>query len=435
MRSVASPSCPMNSVDNKKNKARYLRHGSAWAVSISLLLSFCYRGVDAQTRSQKRITSVWTATTAEGSRVHIDADAPVSDYEAYTRGDRFYVKIPSADLPSARGSLLGRGFDDVQIQRYGDGIIVSFRLQPGTVGHVEQASNRLEIVFVTPVRFQSVVSRTGSSEIVNRTRARRIADTAGPSPASPTGHRSTDRSPAPRNSSNERSARSNAPNLKTSGSAEARNTSGSSSKTTASDRSIAARQTQGSNGNSSPTKSPEPVSSPSPKPSASPTPAVSSTTAQLTSSPAATPISSPSTVAASPTAPAVGAATPVSNSDNDWASRRHYWKVWAELNWIPLLIGGMIGLVVLILLVSLFRLRRRRGSKIDSGREPASNREAPAVTVATKSNTTPMANTAPAVDAPSATVRPDQPASASSPQPLNAQKGVSEEQEREVFEL
>src|SRR5467141_31727 len=122
------------------------RRKVAVTLSLSLLVSLSLRPAIAQLRSPKRITSVWTATTADGSRVHVLADSPVNDYEAYTRGGRFYVKIPLADLPSARGSLLGRGFDDVQIQRYGDGIILSFRLQPGTAAHVQQNFNRLEII-------------------------------------------------------------------------------------------------------------------------------------------------------------------------------------------------------------------------------------------------------------------------------------------------
>lgn len=137
-----------------------VNRGHTVAVALSLGLLFCLdlEYVGAQLRAQKRITWVWTATDADGSRVTVASDGQLNDYEAYTRGNRFYVKIPAADLPSKTGSLLGRGFDDVQIQRMGDGIMLSFRLQPGTTAHVNQKLNRIELVFSIPTRSSSAGS-------------------------------------------------------------------------------------------------------------------------------------------------------------------------------------------------------------------------------------------------------------------------------------
>src|SRR6266436_10048165 len=134
---------------NNVQTPRFRKGGYAIAVPLSLCLLFCFSlvRVGGQLRAQKRITSVWTATFAAGSRVTVTADAKLNDYEAYKRGDRFYVKIPLADPPSKTGSLLGRGFDDAQIQRVSDGLLLSFRLQPGTTARVDQKLNRIEVIF------------------------------------------------------------------------------------------------------------------------------------------------------------------------------------------------------------------------------------------------------------------------------------------------
>src|SRR5262249_50246414 len=67
------------------------------------------------------------------------------DYEAYRRGDRFYVKIPAADVPRAE-AVRGRGFADVSAQKNGSSTTLAFRLQPGSTAHVQQNGNRLDVV-------------------------------------------------------------------------------------------------------------------------------------------------------------------------------------------------------------------------------------------------------------------------------------------------
>src|SRR6266404_2933385 len=85
----------------------------------------------------------------DGSRVSLSSDQSLNNYEAYRRGDRFYVRIPAADVPRAEATR-GRGFADVKAQRTGDSTVISFRLQPGATAHVEQHSNRLDVVFTLP---------------------------------------------------------------------------------------------------------------------------------------------------------------------------------------------------------------------------------------------------------------------------------------------
>lgn len=79
-------------------------------------------------------------------------DSALSDYEAFRRGDRFYVKIPSAEFTSAVPHLRADGFEDVQGERVGDSVIVSFKLQPGASARVHQRLNGLDVVFSAPGR-------------------------------------------------------------------------------------------------------------------------------------------------------------------------------------------------------------------------------------------------------------------------------------------
>src|SRR5205807_1873377 len=117
---------------------------------------------NANTAKRQHIAIVHASDSPEGSRITISADESLSDYEAYRRGDRFYVKIPAADVPRVE-ALRGRGFADVTAQRSGNSTTLSFRLQPGATAHVEQRGNRLEVVVLVP-------GGGASSVAVNRNR-------------------------------------------------------------------------------------------------------------------------------------------------------------------------------------------------------------------------------------------------------------------------
>jgi HEAT repeats len=102
------------------------------------------------TPQQKRIIPLRVVDTQEGSRVTITSDVPLNDYYAYRGGNRFFLVIPQADAPRLLSALRGRGFDDVQVQKRGADLLISFRLQPGATARVDQKFNRLEIVFTAP---------------------------------------------------------------------------------------------------------------------------------------------------------------------------------------------------------------------------------------------------------------------------------------------
>ena len=106
----------------------------------------------AQFKTQKRVTSMQLTGAAEGSRVTIVSDSALSDYEAFRRGDRFYVKIPLAYFSSSLPRFRGDGFEDIQVQKVGGSVIVSFKLQPGATARVDQRSNRLDVTFSAPNR-------------------------------------------------------------------------------------------------------------------------------------------------------------------------------------------------------------------------------------------------------------------------------------------
>src|ERR1043166_6151916 len=110
-----------------------LRFGVVCLLAVGIAAqSRIVRPLAQNSNSGKRthIATLRSSDSSEGSRVATSSDQSLNNYEAYRRGDRFYVKIPAADVPRAE-AVRGRGFADVKAQRSGDSTIVSFRLQPG----------------------------------------------------------------------------------------------------------------------------------------------------------------------------------------------------------------------------------------------------------------------------------------------------------------
>ena len=259
---------------------------------------------------RQRVATLRASDSSDGSRVALTANQSLNDYEAYRRGDRFYVKIPPADVPRAE-AVRGRAFADVKVNRSVDSTIVSFRLQPGATAHVEQRGNKLDVVIKMPG------ARSSST-------AREVArNNAGPAPPD-----------NKRRAANSNTARITNSNLSTNKNAKNANA--------ASRRALA-----GAKPSSTPKANPSPVSSPAaatlkPSPSPQPTKALTSA-AQAKSSPTPSP-------AAANVAPAQG---------DFWSrlkERARYWILVAQLNPVP--VG--IGVAVLLLLIGLLILQRRR---------------------------------------------------------------------------
>ena len=125
-----------------------------WHLSAVTLVFFAlawlgFANSAAQTKNEKRILSLRVNDEPEGSRVTVESTLALGDYEAYRRGDRFHVKIPASEFATSQPQLRGKGFEDVQVQKDGDGVVISFKLQPGASARVDQQFNRLQIVFAT----------------------------------------------------------------------------------------------------------------------------------------------------------------------------------------------------------------------------------------------------------------------------------------------
>lgn len=294
-----------------------LRHGGIISLALSLFTAHSQIVRPAQqnnSNSGKRqhVATLRSSDSQEGSRVAISSDQSLNNYEAYRRGDRFYVKIPAADVPRAE-AVRGRGFADVTAQRNGDSTVLSFRLQPGATAHVEQRANKLDVVVTVP----------GGSPSVASSRSR---ETTRPNPLdSSRTTEPTNRNSAPKNTNK------NDP------------------------RTSSLSPTQSNlNSNKKPTSAATPTI-PRATPTPAATPAVKGTP---TPNPAASASSLKAAVAkASPTASPV---TTTIQSQPDWWSRMkergHYWLLLAQLNPIPVAVGAAI----LILIMGLLLVQRRR---------------------------------------------------------------------------
>ena len=152
----------------------------------------------SQLTNTKRITAVSMSESAEGSRVRVNGDSVLDDYEAFRRGNRFYVRIPAADFVAAPRRFQGNGFEDVQVQKVGHSVVISFRLYPGANARVISIDNRLDVIFTSPNNFVVDKGATAVRNRVTRSSAREKSaslrafsktgsDVAGPiPPASPT---------------------------------------------------------------------------------------------------------------------------------------------------------------------------------------------------------------------------------------------------------
>lgn len=317
-----------------------------WRFGVALLAAICLLAIGfthgaAQLKNHKRVTGVQLGDGAEGARVTVFSDSALSDYEAFRRGDRFYVKIPLADFATTQPSFRGDGFDDVQVQTVGDSVVISFKLQPGATAHVDQRSSRLDIIFSAPNRiarnnqnanFNRVSTNLPSG--VNRVNSTantqsRQGDSAGPIPPSTP---PTKRERVVATQTNTSPAVSETPQIT--------GTRGSSTRT---------------GGSSSPANT---SGSKSAAPATSPSSVLSSATPYSYQPPnTSSPINSQSSPKFSNAA----------NTENQ-ASRSAKLNQWLKANWA--LLGGLVLLAALALLVAGLYRRRKTGAKTKSAKGP-----------------------------------------------------------------
>ena len=275
------------------------------------------------------VATLRSSDTVDGSRIAIGSDQSLRDYEAYRRGDRFYVKIPAADVPRAEATR-GRGFADIKVQRGPDSTVLSFRLQPGATAHVEQRLNKLDVVISAPG------TKSGSASGSNVSGREAARTNPGSNPARPRS--------GPSNSS-VASARNTAANLPLPSKAASSNT-----KTVTSPKSSEKSRSKPSESIATKT-----VVASASKPTPSPTASQKATpeqkaVAKATTSPASQP--SAATTATTP--------VPSQTTATSWQSRLNqrvrYWILLAQLN--PILVAA--GATILALSILLFLFQRRR---------------------------------------------------------------------------
>jgi len=132
-----------------------VRYGVTGLLTTLTLVAVCGGVVTTAQQSnsnsgkREHVATVRSTDSREGSRVAITSDQSLNNYEAYRRGDRFYVKIPAVDVLRPEG-VRGRGFADVKAQRSADSTVLSFRLEAGATARVEQHANRLDVVVTVP---------------------------------------------------------------------------------------------------------------------------------------------------------------------------------------------------------------------------------------------------------------------------------------------
>jgi HEAT repeat protein len=293
---------------------------------------------NSNSTKKTHVATLHSTDSSEGSRVAITSDQSLNEYEAYRRGDRFYVKIPAADVSRAE-SARGRGFADVKSQRNGDSTVLSSRLQPGASARIEQRGNKLDVVVSLP---------GGSPATTAADRPRDLAR-----PATSESSRTGDLNKRGTPKSNNSSAGAN-------NSLFAKSASGN-----------ANESWQRGSADSSPANSNSAVSSVTAPANATPEPAPQSQASSGTQTTSSTPVpqsSSLTNTSASPSPAMLGTA-----HENSWTrakERGHYWLLLAQLNPIPVGIGAML-LVFIIMLLFLQRRRPRSKRRIKAATSTA----------------------------------------------------------------
>ena len=317
--------------------------------------------------ARRQHTAVLRASDSpDGSRVALSSDQSLNDYEAYRRGDRFYVKIPQSEVPRAE-TVRGRGFADVKAQKTGSSTVLSFRLQPGATAHVEQRGNKLDVVFTVPGGRTLSASNGGPNARSNAEPEANRRSASQKNAATQTGNQKASPTASNKNSAARNSATSSPLDVKSSKAISNSSKAGDSG---------ASPKTSVSNPNATPeslTSTATPESKPSATPESSPRPSA-------TAKPSASVAQKGSTAAAS--SPATQSTSTPERSDGtsqgltSLKERMRYWILFAQLNPEAVAIG--LGLLLLLIALLILQRRRARGTRRARSAKPESRTEKPA---------------------------------------------------------
>ncbi|HYJ46243.1 MAG TPA: carbohydrate binding family 9 domain-containing protein, partial [Pyrinomonadaceae bacterium] len=159
------------------------------ALVLCALVSITNEGARAQSSSSgavaagtRHLASFRSSETSEGTRVTITSDSALDDYTAYRSADRFHVLIPQAELSAAMNSLRGRGFTDIQAERRGQDLDLSFALRPGATASVSQKFNRLDVTFTLPADLAANVASVATESLAASAQGEKVGLVAAPQP-------------------------------------------------------------------------------------------------------------------------------------------------------------------------------------------------------------------------------------------------------------
>jgi hypothetical protein len=145
---------PLDATSTSHPQRNYCaKHTLVLLFSLVALISLASTAVKAQSFTEARLRRLAPLRSSDlpgGSRITITSDASLDDYTAYRSADRFHILIPQAELSASIKLSRGRGFTDIQVERKGSDLDLSFTLQPGVAASVEQKFNRLYVTFNVP---------------------------------------------------------------------------------------------------------------------------------------------------------------------------------------------------------------------------------------------------------------------------------------------
>src|SRR6185436_20020475 len=78
------------------------------------------------------------------------------------------------------------------------------------------------------------------------------------------------------------------------------------------------------------------------------------------------------------------------SANSDWNSRLNYWKIWAQLNWIPIVIGSLIVLALIAFLFFRRSGKRMAAADVKPKKSVPALSEAVVAKPATQSPSTPV---------------------------------------------
>lgn len=115
----------------------------------------------SHTKPQRRnVAPLRKVDAPEGRRVVVTSDASLDGYVTYQSGDRFYVVIPQARMMEGGA---GQRFEQAEVQQRDEDLVLSFRLEPGSVATVSQKFNKLDITLTPSESARSAVKKEAAS--------------------------------------------------------------------------------------------------------------------------------------------------------------------------------------------------------------------------------------------------------------------------------